>query len=113
MKRNEKLGNITRLIMAVLDYRTPCDLDLIAEMRDYELTFADLRDNKSFVIGVMSGFHMEEIIEKWFLSKIDTAIDEPILEVTHEMTEEEAAIEAVSEGIDALIQELPVEEQTA
>lgn len=112
MIRNEKLGNVTRLVMSLLDYKTPCDLSLASEMHDSELTFEDLRANKPFLIGVMSGFFMEEPIEKWFLSKVDTGVDmpyqEPVLEVTHE----EEDIEDVSEGVDAMATEVPVEEGT-
>tara|TARA_R110000868_G_scaffold243770_6_gene499816 strand:- start:2288 stop:2590 length:303 start_codon:yes stop_codon:yes gene_type:complete len=90
--------------MALLDFFSPQDSMLAKEMQDLDLTYEDLRDHKEFLSGVMSAFFMPEPVEKWFWNKVNTAIDEPILHVSHEEAE------SIDEGVDTLIAEIEVED---
>jgi hypothetical protein len=105
MERNQKLGNITRIVMSLLDYRFANERLLNNDLRDNELTYMDLRDNKEFFNGVMSAFHMDPTVEKWVWGLINSSYElpplEPELDVIHD---------AEPENVDTTLEEVDVED---
>jgi hypothetical protein len=104
MNTNEILGNITRLIMSLLDYRVVSDNQLAADMADLELTWEILRSEKRFIHGVFNGFIWEASIEQWFKSALDTRQDSVYLDITSSETD------SIPENVDILLHEVDAEE---
>ena len=108
MQRNQLLGGITRVVMCLLDYRTTQLTALHDDMMDNDITFKDLRENKEFLNGVMSGFFLDAAVEKWFWALVEDKNHElpppqPILEVDHE---DPANMDHVDEGVNVIAPEV-------
>ena len=108
MKRNQTLGGITRIVMCVLDYQIPSYNMLLDDLKDNDISFEDLRKNKEFLNGVMSGFSFREEIEKWFWCQVESGVDLPVLVVNHG---DPVEMDHVDEGVDAIQQEIEVSEE--
>jgi hypothetical protein len=70
IKRNETLGNIVQLIIALRD-ETYLTAGMLEELLvDYSLTLTTLSEHKAFIEGVWSGFTWPQEMESFFWRKL-------------------------------------------